>query len=133
MIPNKDSIILFDGDCNFCSGSAQFIIRYDKKGIFKFASLQSDFGIQMLDKFSLPNNIQTIVLIENEEALLKSTAALKIAQKLTYPLKATCALIIIPTFIRDFVYDIIAKNRHHFMKNKPVCELKNTKHSSRFI
>ncbi|WP_068472938.1 thiol-disulfide oxidoreductase DCC family protein [Saccharicrinis aurantiacus] len=127
------SIILFDGNCGFCSKSVLFIIKHDKKGIFKFASLQSEFGKLMLDKFSLEKNTESVVLIKNGAAFQKSAAALKVAKEFTWPLKLLYTFIIIPPFIRDFIYDIIAKNRHYILPKKQVCDLHNTKYSSRFI
>ena len=79
----NDKIILFDGVCNLCNGVVQFIINNDAKGIFKFASLQSDFGQQILSKNNLPtSDFNSFVLIENGTFFLKSTAALKVLKNL---------------------------------------------------
>ena len=76
-------VILFDGVCNLCSGSARFIIHRDPSGIFRFASLQSETGKNLVSKFDLPNDkLDSIILVENSEYYLRSTAALRILQRL---------------------------------------------------
>lgn len=73
-------IILFDGDCNFCDCAVQFIIKNDKKGYFKFASLQSEIGICLLNKYSAPHDIDSIFLLENNKYHYKSSAVLRICK-----------------------------------------------------
>ena len=76
-------VIIFDGVCNLCNSSVQFIIKHDKKQVFRFASLQSEFGKKIITKFDLANkNIDSIILFENNYVLIKSTAALQIAKKM---------------------------------------------------
>jgi len=106
-------LVLFDGDCNLCNSSVKFIVKHDKKRRFSFEPLQSDVGKNLLQKFGLNySEITTIVFIENNVAHTKSTAALHIAKYLNgiYPL--FYLLLIVPSFIRDFIYDFISKRRY---------------------
>jgi predicted DCC family thiol-disulfide oxidoreductase YuxK len=115
-------VILFDGVCNLCSGAVQFIIRHDPKHQFRFASLQSEFGQQLLKKFELPTHeFGSFILWENKELFTKSTGALRVARKMNrlYPL--WYIFIIVPPFIRDGVYNFIAKNRYRWFGQKTTC------------
>lgn len=123
MINLKDhTLILFDGVCNLCNSSIQFIIKNDKKHRFLFASLQSDAGQQILLQNNRENlEFDSILLIENGKIYEKSEAILRISKKLSggYPL--LYAFIIIPRFIRDFIYTKIAKNRYQWFGKQEVC------------
>jgi predicted DCC family thiol-disulfide oxidoreductase YuxK len=128
------SIILFDGVCNFCNSSINFVIRHDKKNHFRFATLQSETGKELLKKHHVdPSTTDSIVLIENESAYVKSTAALRITKHLNgaYPLAYT--LLIIPAFIRNIVYDFIARNRYKWFGKKEVCMVPSEEVKSKFI
>jgi len=115
-------VILFDGICNLCSSSVQFVIKHDPKHIFRFASLQSDYGKEILQCFNLPaDNFNSFILLKNGNIYTKSTAALMVAKDLKGAVKFLYALIIIPPFIRDFVYSIIAKNRYQWFGKKEAC------------
>lgn len=127
-------IILFDGLCNLCSGSVQFVINKDSKDYFRFASLQSSFGQNQLQKFELPANlIYSIILIKNGVAYQKSSAALEIARSLNQPWPAFYFFIIVPRFIRDWVYDIISKNRYVWFGKKDSCMIPKQELKSRFL
>lgn len=117
-----------------CSSAVQFIIERDKKGRFQFASLQSEYGQEQLKKHQLlDKNIDSIVLIENDKAYIKSTAALHIAKSMDglYPL--AYVFIIVPPFIRNWVYDWIAKNRYKWYGKKETCWLPTPDLKARFI
>ena len=87
-------IVLFDGECNFCDASVQFIIKRDKKAVFQFASLQSEVGQALIEKFAVPTHVDSIVLIEGERYYMKSSAALKIARQLDGLWKLSYAAIV---------------------------------------
>ena len=117
------AIIFFDGICNFCNSSVNFIIKRDKKNYFKFASLQSEFAGKFLESCNLvpkvhsvngntEKKLDSIILFENNNLYIKSTAALRIAKHLNGLWKIFFIFIIVPPFIRNFFYDIIAKNRY---------------------
>ena len=119
-MPSK--IILFDGICNLCSSSVQFVIKRDAKNRFLFASLQSAAGQGYLRRFGLPaDSFHSFVLVEDDKCYTRSTAALRVARFLTgaWPLLYAC--IIIPRFIRDAIYNVIARNRYKWFGKKEAC------------
>jgi predicted DCC family thiol-disulfide oxidoreductase YuxK len=130
--PNQ--IILFDGHCNLCNGSVQFIIKRDSRRKFRFASLQSSFGKNQLHKFGLSaNTLYSIVLIKNATYLQKSNAALEIARDLEGLWPVFYVFKIVPLFLRDWVYDIIAKNRYSWFGKKDSCMIPTQDLKSRFL
>lgn len=126
------AIILFDGVCNFCNGSVNFIIERDKKNYFKFAPLQSEIGQAFIEKFGL-SEIDSIILVENDEAFTHSTAALKIAKRLGGIWSLFYVLIIIPRFIRDFFYKLFAKYRYRLFGKKDQCMMPTPEIQERFL
>jgi predicted DCC family thiol-disulfide oxidoreductase YuxK len=131
---NNKSLLLFDGVCNLCNSSVQFILLRDKKDRFRFASLQSDHGQNILKEHHLPTDkFNSLVLVENGKIYQKSTAALRIARKLKGLWPLLFAFIIIPPFIRNFVYDIIAKNRYRWFGKKDECMLPRPEWKQKFL
>ncbi|RST72743.1 thiol-disulfide oxidoreductase DCC family protein [Siminovitchia acidinfaciens] len=128
-----NSIVLFDGICNFCDASVQFIIKNDPKGNFRFASLQSDIGQKLLKEYNVPADVDSIVLIENDKAYCKSAAALKICRHLNGLWKIAYTFIIIPAPLRNLVYDLIARNRYKWFGKKESCILPSPEVQSRFL
>ena len=117
-------VILFDGVCNLCTGSVQYVIKHDPARIFRFASLQSAFAQKILTKFHLPaNDFNSFVLYENNRVYTRSTAALRVAKKLKGFVKLLYGFIIIPGFVRDAVYNFIAKKRYAWFGKKETCWL----------
>lgn len=134
METNGGHIILFDGVCNLCNGAVQYVIQHDPKGIFKFASLQSEAGQQFLAKSGLPKDeFKSFVYLYNDRFYTRSTAALKVARLLKGPVQLLYGFIVIPGFIRDFVYDLIAKNRYKLFGRKEACMLPAPGLKQRFI
>ncbi len=124
-INENQSIVLFDGVCNLCNSAVAFIIKRDKKKIFKLSPLQSSLSEELNQEFHF-NQLQlnSIVLIENNKVYYKSTAALRIVKKLSGPIRLLYIFIFIPPFIRDAVYMVIAKNRYLWF-GKTSCEVTN--------
>jgi Uncharacterized protein conserved in bacteria len=121
MIKNKN-ILLFDGFCNLCSRLANFIILRDKKAKFLFLSLQSASGQSLLKIFGLPtDDFDSIVYVSNDKYFLKSTAILYILKELGGIWKLFFIFIIVPNFIRDFIYKIIAKTRYKIFGRHDSC------------
>jgi predicted DCC family thiol-disulfide oxidoreductase YuxK len=116
-----ERIVLFDGECHFCDWSAQFIIKRDPKGLFHFASLQSAVGQELLERYRVPLDIDSIVLIEQEKVYVKSNAALRICRHLRGAWKLLYIFKLIPNSIRNSVYDWIAKNRYKWFGKKETC------------
>lgn len=116
------AVIFFDGVCNLCNGAIQFIIKRDKQNIFRFAALQSDYAQKILPNYFLTaKQTDSIVLIENGKIYQQSTAALKIAKKLSGFWPLLYIFIIVPKFIRDAVYNYIAKNRYKWFGKQESC------------
>ena len=131
---NGKSIILFDGICNICNSSVNFIIKHDKKKQFLFASLQSDAAKEILLHFKRKKlNLDSILLIDNKNIHEKSTAALKISKHLSNGYQLLYHLIIIPLFIRDWLYDLIAKNRYKWFGKKENCMVPTFEIKNRFL
>lgn len=127
-------VLLFDGVCNLCAGSVQFIIRHDPSGKIKFTSLQSETGKTILKAFNLPENeLKSLVLVENGKSFTRSTGALKAARYLSGAWPLLYVLIIIPRFIRDFVYDIIGRNRYRWFGEKTECWIPTPQLKARFL
>lgn len=134
MKENENPIILFDGVCNLCNSSVQFVIRKDKKKQFRFASLQSDAGEKLLSVYHLNRNgYDSFVLIDKGNAYVRSTAALKVAQKLSGAWKLLYIFIIVPAFIRNAIYNLIAQNRYKWFGKKDSCMIPSPELHSRFL
>ncbi|MFN4234436.1 MAG: thiol-disulfide oxidoreductase DCC family protein [Bacteroidia bacterium] len=130
----KNVILLFDGECNLCNGTVQFVIKRDKKAIIKFASLQSEIGKQLMQKFNIPTEyIDSIILVENNKVFYKSTAALRLSKKMDGLWPLIYVFIIIPAFIRNFVYDFIARNRIKWFGKADSCWVMTLELRERFI
>ncbi|MFC5401914.1 thiol-disulfide oxidoreductase DCC family protein [Cohnella soli] len=128
------SIVLIDGVCHFCHGAARFIIARDKKAQFKFASLQSATGGRLLGEGGLSATaLDTFVLVEDGKYYAKSTAALKIAKRLSDGWPLLYAGIVLPKFIRDAIYDFVAKRRYRWFGRADSCMLPTPDVRSRFL
>jgi len=135
MVKEEKKIILFDGVCNLCNDVVNFIIKRDRKDVFRYASLQSEIGKQLISERNInTSKIDSILLIDpNTTYYHKSTAALRIAKQLSgiYPLLSV--FIIFPTFLRDWVYDFIAKNRYKWFGKKETCMIPTPELKALFI
>lgn len=126
--------VLFDGECNFCDASVQFIIKRDPYEYFQFASLQSETGQQLSKDFGIPDEVDSLVLIEKGKAYTKSGAALRIAKKLDGLWHLAFLFIIVPSPIRDAFYDFFARNRYKwFGKKEESCMLPTAADRKRFL
>ncbi|MCX6160803.1 MAG: thiol-disulfide oxidoreductase DCC family protein [Ignavibacteriae bacterium] len=131
---NNHSLILFDGVCNFCNSSVNFVIDRDKENIFKFASLQSDTGQKILRDNNLPlNEFNTFLLMERGLLYTKSTAAIKVTRYLGGAWKLLYVFIIIPPVIRNFFYDLIARNRYKWFGKKDSCRIPTPEERAKFL
>lgn len=128
------SIILFDGVCNFCDASVQFIYARDPKAKFGFAPLQSDFAKARLEELAFDGKgVDSVMLIENGKVYTHSTAALKIAQQLSFPWPLFAIGWVVPRPLRDAVYNFIAKNRYRWFGKKEHCMMPTPALKSRFL
>lgn len=120
--PAQKQVILFDGFCNLCSGVVKFVIKRDKNDLFRFASLQSKYGEEVLRNNNLSNiNFKSFILLQQGKIYTKSTAALKVAKQLPGGWSIFSYFIILPKAIRDAVYEFVAANRYTFFGRKKSC------------
>ena len=130
----ETKIILFDGVCNLCNGAINFIIKHDPSAQFKFASLQGETGQRLLKKHQI-NSAETdsIVLVEGDTVSVKSSAALRIAKYLNKGYPLLFGFMIVPKFIRNAIYDYIARNRYKWFGKKDSCMIPTPELKSRFL
>jgi predicted DCC family thiol-disulfide oxidoreductase YuxK len=127
-------IILFDGVCNLCNASVQFIINRDPKAKFRFTSLQSEAGQTIMKKFGLPDQaLYSVMLVRDGKVHDRSRAALEIARGLSGLWPLMYAFIIVPPFLRNFVYDWISRNRYKWFGVRQECMMPTPDMKVRFI
>lgn len=127
-------ILLFDGVCNLCNASVQWVLRHDRKGIFRFAALQSDTGQALLEKFGLsPENFDTVVLIEGERIFTRSDAALEIVRHIGGWWSLLAVFNITPRPLRNAVYDWVARHRYRWFGRREECMLPQPEWKGRFV
>jgi len=132
---NNHKIILFDGVCNLCNGAIQFMIKHDKKDIFRYAPLQSDIGKKLVDERNIDTEkIDSFILIEPGIAFyLKSDAALKIGKHLKGYRTISSILSWIPSGLRNIVYDFVARNRYKWYGKKEHCMIPTPELKAKFL
>ena len=127
-------VVLFDGVCNLCNASVQFVIRHDKKKLFRFAALQSTTGQALLEQNNLPGTtFNSFVLIENNKVYTRSSAALRLSRRLNGILPLLYGFMIVPKFIRDGVYNLIARNRYKWFGKTETCLIPSPDLQARFL
>jgi len=127
-------VILFDGVCNFCNAGVNFILKQDRQKVFRFAALQSEAGQRLLQKFGLPTEaFESFLLIENGKLYQKSSAGLRVYNKLPWYWKWTQLAWIAPRFLRNAIYDLIAKNRYKWFGQKEACIIPGPEIKDRFL
>ncbi|MCL6660210.1 thiol-disulfide oxidoreductase DCC family protein [Paenibacillus polymyxa] len=127
-------IVLVDGVCHFCQGLTKWIIKRDPEGKYHFASLQSDVAKELLEKGNLStDSMDTFVLIENGKYYTRSTAALRLAKGLKFPYPLLYVFIIVPKFIRNAVYNLVARNRYRWFGKDEACMLPTPEIKDRFL
>jgi len=126
--------VLFDGVCNLCNGAVRFIIARDAAARFQFAALTSDAARRLLGEAGVSSvPFDSIVLIEQGQVYTKSTAALRIARRLRFPWNWSYALIVLPAALRDWAYDLIARNRYRWFGKQDTCMVPTPELSGRFL
>ncbi|MBT7191834.1 MAG: thiol-disulfide oxidoreductase DCC family protein [Anaerolineae bacterium] len=130
----EDNIIIFDGVCNLCNWSVQFIIKRDPNALFKFASLQSEFGTAIAQRYGLsPENPESVLLLKDGELLNKSSAALAIVVELSGIWKLLTIFRFVPRKNRDRIYDWVAINRYRWFGKRDECMIPTEELLKRFI
>ena len=136
MSTSETPLVLFDGVCNLCNGAVTFLIDHDPKGALRFASLQSATAKTLLADLGAnvgAGDPDTMLLVENGRLYDRSTAALRIAKRLPWPLKSLYALILVPRPIRDRVYAWVARNRYRWFGRAESCRVPTPELRARFV
>jgi predicted DCC family thiol-disulfide oxidoreductase YuxK len=127
-------VVLFDGVCNLCNSSVIFIIKHDTGSKLKFASLQSPYGLEQMKKFNRPpTELNSVLLIKKGRLFQKSNAALEIAYMLDGLWPLLYGFKIVPRFLRDVVYDWVARNRYRWFGKKEACMIPTPDMKARFM
>ncbi len=130
----EQPIILFDGVCNFCNSAVNFVIKKDAKATIQFAALQSGAGQKLVQQYHLPaNDLQSFIFIKNGKAYSRSTGALKVCRHLKGLWPLCYGFMIVPKFIRDGIYNLIAKNRYKWFGIRQECMLPTPEIKARFL
>jgi len=124
------NLILFDGVCNLCNGFVNFIIDHDKKGVFKFASLQSSYAQKLLKEDA--TELNSVIFFDGTQIFKKSDAVFQIAKQLPY-FKWVAVFRFLPSFLSDGLYDLIAKNRYKIFGRQAVCRIPTKELKGRFL
>lgn len=134
-LPKHKKLILFDGVCNLCNASVQYVIKHDTKNKFVFAALQSAIGKKIIETYKIDTSKTDSILLYTPKKGIdyKSTAALKIAYYLEFPTSLMSVFLIVPTFIRNWMYDYIAKNRYNWFGKKEQCMIPTDELKSKFL
>ncbi|HLV40170.1 thiol-disulfide oxidoreductase DCC family protein [Xanthomarina sp.] len=134
-LAKNKQLILFDGVCNLCNTSIQYVIKHDKNNVFMFAPLQGETAKKILEQHHIDTSkTDSIILFTNNQALyFKSTAALKIASKLKFPINLLSVFLVVPVFIRNVVYNYIAKNRYKWYGKQNECMIPTEKLKAKFL
>ena len=134
-VPDNKKLILFDGVCNLCNASVQYVIKHDKNNLFLFTALQSEVGKNIIEHYTIDTSkMDSIILFTPGKGMhYKSTAALKVASQLGFPTNVFAIFLIVPNFIRNWVYDYIAKNRYKWYGKKESCMIPTPELRSKFF
>lgn len=127
------SIILFDGECNFCDASVQFIIKRDPKGYFQFAAQQSEVGEALKRQYAVPESLDSIVVVDQHKVYNSSDAALQITKHLNGLWSIFYVFKVIPKPLRNVVYKFVAKNRYAWFGKKDSCSIPSPEMRNRFL
>jgi predicted DCC family thiol-disulfide oxidoreductase YuxK len=128
------AIVLFDGVCNFCNASVNFVIERDKAGYFKFAPLQSEIGEELVAKHGIDTaETDSVIVVENDRAYTHSSAALRIAKQLDGLGSWSYGFIVVPKPIRDLFYRLFAKHRYRLFGKQDACMMPTPEIRARFL
>jgi predicted DCC family thiol-disulfide oxidoreductase YuxK len=132
--PDDRPIVIFDGDCAMCSGSVQFLLRHDGRGVFRVLPAQSELGRALYVHYGLdPVDYESNILIENGVAWFKSEGSIRMAEHLGLPWSLIGVFRILPRPIRDRLYDVVARNRLRIFGRRTVCYVSDPRYEDRFL
>ncbi len=133
------AVALYDGVCKFCSGATQFILARDRRDRFRFAPLQGPFGQSVLARQGRPlDDLDTFYLVldpgrPTQRVLTKSDAGLEVLRRLGGPYALAVIFRLVPRFVRDAVYDVIARNRYRWFGRLDACAVPRPEWRAKFI
>lgn len=131
---NNKAYVFFDGVCNICNGTVNWLMERDRKDIFRFASLQSDPAKPLLDQYGIDANaLESIVVIWQGKAYTKSSAALKLGELLGGIWSVAAMFQWLPQALRDAVYSFIARNRYKWFGQRDTCRIPTPEERSKFL
>jgi predicted DCC family thiol-disulfide oxidoreductase YuxK len=131
---DQHAIVIFDGECLFCNRWVDFLLRFDRRDIFRFAERQTESGASSLRQFGLPESgVGSIVLLEGGAILQRSAAVLRMLRLLGFPFSLATAFQLIPRAPRDFIYDWFARNRLRWFGRRKVCRIPSPTERHRFF
>ena len=132
--PSAAPVIVFDGVCNICSFGVQKVLKHDRDGIFRFAFAQGPVGSALKTQYGLtPGDLENVALIADAQCYTKSTAALKVLDRLPGPWRVMRAFWLVPRPIRDFLYSIVARNRYRWFGKRDACMVPSAEQRCRFL
>lgn len=127
-------IVFFDGVCNLCNRSVDFILKRDSKKIFRFVSLQSKIANDLLEMEGVyAQNMRTIILLKNGKIFYRSSAILEIVRQLTAPWPLLYVFKLVPRFVRDGLYNLVSKNRYSWFGKRDTCRVPSIDERARFL
>lgn len=127
-------VVLFDGVCNLCNSYVNWLIDHDRKNIFKFAALQSETGKKLVDQLGLKGNyLDTIIFYNNGKGYTHSTAVLHIVKQLGGVYRFAAVFLLVPPFIRNAVYNLVARNRYRWFGKRNTCRIPTPELKARFL
>lgn len=135
-VPQDKQLILFDGVCNLCNNSVQYVIKRDKNNVFLFAPLQSEIGESIIETFNIDTEKTDSIMLYNPKTnsiKFKSSAALAIAKHLGFPSNVLVVFYIVPPVIRNWVYNYVAKNRYKWYGKRDNCMIPTPELKSKFV
>jgi predicted DCC family thiol-disulfide oxidoreductase YuxK len=132
--PDDKPIIVFDGECVFCSAWARLVLRVDRRGVFRLLPAQAPLGVALYAHYGLdPTHYETNVLIENGLARFKSDGSIRMAQLLGFPWSLTLMFRLLPKSVADGLYDLVAKNRYRIFGRNDVCYVPTGQYADRVL
>jgi predicted DCC family thiol-disulfide oxidoreductase YuxK len=127
-------IIVFDGMCVLCSANARFVLKHDRQGLFRLASMQSEAGAALYRRFGIdPADPETLIVVTGDRALRNSDAIIAIYRGLGWPWRAAAALAVMPRRLRDPIYQWLARNRYRLFGRRETCWLPDPSHAERML
>jgi len=134
MIDPQHPIIVFDAECVLCSANARFVLRYDRKGLFRLASMQGETGASLYRRFDIdPTDPDTLIIVTGDTALRDSAAIFAIWSGLGWPWRALTIFRAVPRALRDAVYRLIARHRYRIFGKRQTCWVPSAEQADRVL